>query len=134
VLVAQERGVDLGIEVSEPAIVKGDADSLRVMFNNLIDNATKYTPKGGRVDVCLKVRDGRPVVEISDTGPGIPQEERERVFDRFYRVGEGANRARTDVAGSGLGLAIVRRIAVQHGAAVSLGESEAGGLKVTVTF
>jgi two-component system OmpR family sensor kinase len=134
VLVAQERGVDLGIEVSEPAIVKGDADSLRVMFNNLIDNATKYTPRGGRVDVCLKVRDGRPVVEISDTGPGIPQEERERVFDRFYRVGEGANRARTDVAGSGLGLAIVRRIAVQHGAAVSLGESEAGGLKVTVTF
>jgi two-component system OmpR family sensor kinase len=134
VLVAQERGVDLGIEASEPATVKGDADSLRVMFNNLIDNATKYTPKGGRVDVCLMMRDGRSVVEISDTGPGIPQEERERVFDRFYRVGEGANRARTDVAGSGLGLAIVRRIAVQHGAAVSLGQSEAGGLKVIVTF
>jgi two-component system OmpR family sensor kinase len=56
------------------------------------------------------------------------------VFDRFYRVGGGVNRARTDVAGSGLGLAIVRRIAVQHGAVVSLGESVAGGLKVTVEF
>lgn len=134
VLVAQERGVDLGIEASEPASVEGNPDALRVMFNNLIDNATKYTPRGGRVDVCLKVRDGRPLVEISDTGPGIPQEERERVFDRFYRVGEGADRARTDVAGSGLGLAIVRRIAAQHGTRVELGESQAGGLRVSIRF
>ncbi|KND58882.1 Sensory histidine kinase QseC [Candidatus Paraburkholderia schumanniana] len=134
VLVAQERGVDLGIEASEPATVRGDPDSLRVMFNNLIDNATKYTPRGGRVDVCLKVDDGRPLVEISDTGPGIPAEERERVFDRFYRVGEGANRARTDVASSGLGLAIVRRITDQHGTKVVLGQSAAGGLKVSIRF
>ncbi|MFM0321656.1 ATP-binding protein [Caballeronia glebae] len=134
VLVAQERGVDLGIEASEPATVVGEPDSLRVMFNNLIDNATKYTPKGGRVDVCLKTNEGHPVVEISDTGPGIPQEERERVFDRFYRVGEGAQRARTDVSGSGLGLAIVKRIAEQHGVTVTLAESDAGGLKVVVTF
>ncbi|MEZ2349766.1 ATP-binding protein [Caballeronia sp. RCC_10] len=132
VLVAEERGVDLGIEASEPATVVGDPDSLRVMFNNLIDNATKYTPRGGRVDVCLKVRDGRPIVEIADTGPGIPADERERVFDRFYRVGQSANRARTDVAGSGLGLAIVRRIADQHRASVELAESAAGGLKVIV--
>jgi two-component system, OmpR family, sensor kinase len=134
VLVAQERGVDLGIEASEPATVTGDPDSLRVLFNNLIDNATKYTPRGGRVDVSLKLDDGRPVVEIADTGPGIPAEERERVFDRFYRVGDSANRARTDVSGSGLGLAIVRRIAVQHDAAVSLAESRTGGLKVIVRF
>ncbi|WP_244827153.1 ATP-binding protein [Caballeronia sp. TF1N1] len=134
VLVAQERGVDLGIEASEPATVTGDADSLRVMFNNLIDNATKYTPRGGRVDVCLKIKDGHSVVEIADSGPGIPEDERERVFDRFYRVGESVDRARTDVAGSGLGLAIVRRIADQHGAAVHLGASVAGGLRVVVTF
>jgi two-component system OmpR family sensor kinase len=134
VLVAQERGVDLGIEASEPATVTGDADSLRVMFNNLIDNATKYTPRGGRVDVCLKIKDGHPVAEIADSGPGIPEEERERVFDRFYRVGESVDRVRTDVAGSGLGLAIVRRIADQHGAAVHLGASVAGGLRVVVTF
>lgn len=134
VLVAQQRGVDLGIEASEPATVMADANALRVMFNNLIDNATKYTPDGGRVDVCLRVEDGNPIVEISDNGPGIPAEERERVFDRFYRVGASANRARTDVAGSGLGLAIVRRIAEQHGAMVSLAESKSGGLLISIQF
>jgi two-component system OmpR family sensor kinase len=134
VLVAQQRGVDLGIEASEAATVRGDPNALRVMFNNLIDNATKYTPDGGRVDVCLSMNEGRPVVEISDNGPGIPAEERERVFDRFYRVGASADRARTDVAGSGLGLAIVRRIAEQHGAAVSLAESKGGGLLVSIRF
>ncbi|BCF87438.1 MULTISPECIES: ATP-binding protein [Paraburkholderia] len=131
---AQKRGVDLGIEASEPATVTGDAESLRVMLNNLIDNATKYTPEGGRVDVCLRVEDGRPLVQIADSGPGIPPDERDRVFDRFYRVGAGANRARTDVAGSGLGLAIVRRIALQHHANVTLDESASGGLRVNVRF
>jgi two-component system OmpR family sensor kinase len=134
VLLSQQRGVDLGIETSDSATIDGDPEALRVMLNNLIDNATKYTPEGGRVDVSLKMEDGRPVVRIADSGPGIPADERERVFDRFYRVGEGASRARTDVAGSGLGLAIVRRIASQHGAAVALGESPAGGLVVTVRF
>jgi two-component system OmpR family sensor kinase len=133
VLLAEERGVDLGIETSEAAAVTGNRDALRVMLNNLIDNATKYTPRGGRVDVSLKV-EGRPVVRIADSGPGIPAGERALVFDRFYRAGEGASRARTDVSGSGLGLAIVRRIAVQHGASVELGESPAGGLLVTVRF
>lgn len=134
VLLAQQRGVDLGIEASEAATVMGDQNALRVMFNNLIDNATKYTPDGGRVDVCLRVAEGDPVVEISDNGPGIPAEERERVFDRFYRVGASADRARTDVAGSGLGLAIVRRIAEQHGAKVALAESKSGGLLVSIRF
>ncbi|MDR5853724.1 ATP-binding protein [Caballeronia sp. LZ062] len=132
VLVAQDRGVDLGIERSEPATVKGDADALRVMFNNLIDNATKYTPVGGRVDVSIKVQEGHPVVEIADTGPGIPAAERERVFGRFYRVGQNADRERTDVAGSGLGLAIVRRIADRHGFSIALAESPAGGLLVRI--
>ncbi|WP_031359600.1 ATP-binding protein [Caballeronia sordidicola] len=134
VLVAQQRGVDLGIEANEPATISGDANALRVMFNNLIDNATKYTPSGGRVDVCLQVKDGHPTVELADTGPGIPADERERVFDRFYRAGMGASRARTDVAGSGLGLAIVRRIALQHDAKVSLAESKNGGLLVSIQF
>ena len=134
VLVAQQRGVDLGIEANEPATISGDANALRVMFNNLIDNATKYTPSGGRVDVCLQVKDGNPTVELADTGPGIPADERERVFDRFYRAGMGASRARTDVAGSGLGLAIVRRIALQHDAKVSLAESKSGGLLVSIQF
>jgi two-component system OmpR family sensor kinase len=131
---AVNRGVDLGIEANESATVTGNAEALRVMFNNLVDNATKYTPHGGRVDVSLRIANGRPVVRIADTGPGIDPAERERVFDRFYRAGASANRARTDVAGSGLGLAIVRRIATQHHAEVSLDESPAGGLQVTVNF
>jgi len=131
---ALDRGVDLGVEASEAATVTGEADALRVMLNNLIDNATKYTPRGGRVDVSLCLEDGHPVVRIADSGPGIDPAERERVFDRFYRAGASANRARTDVAGSGLGLAIVRRIATQHHATVSLDESPTGGLQVTVRF
>ncbi|MEW9582143.1 ATP-binding protein [Paraburkholderia sp. DGU8] len=131
---ALDRGVDLGVEASEAATVTGDADALRVMLNNLIDNATKYTPRGGRVDVSLCVEGEHPVVRIADSGPGIDPAERERVFDRFYRAGASANRARTDVAGSGLGLAIVRRIATQHHATVSLDESPTGGLQVTVRF
>ena len=131
---AQQRGVDLGIETSEAASVIGNADALRVMFNNLVDNATKYTPRGGRVDVSLIVEAGHPVVRIGDSGPGIPPAERERVFDRFYRAGASADRARTDVSGSGLGLAIVRRIALQHDASVTLGETPAGGLEVSVRF
>ena len=134
VLVAQQRGVDLGIETNEAATIQGDGNALRVMVNNLIDNATKYTPEGGRVDVCLRMNEGMPLIEIADSGPGIPADERERVFDRFYRVGAGANRALTDVAGSGLGLAIVRRIAVQHNATVSLRESRDGGLLVSICF
>jgi two-component system, OmpR family, sensor kinase len=131
---ALDRGVDLGVEASEAATVIGDADALRVMLNNLVDNATKYTPRGGRVDVSLRVEDGHPVVRIADSGPGIDPAERDRVFDRFYRAGASANRARTDVAGSGLGLAIVRRIVMQHHATVSLDESPTGGLQVTVRF
>jgi two-component system OmpR family sensor kinase len=131
---ALNRGVDLGVEASEAATVIGDADALRVMFNNLVDNATKYTPQGGRVDVSLRVEGGHPVVRIADNGPGIDPADRDRVFDRFYRAGAGANRARADVAGTGLGLAIVRRIATQHHASVSLDESPAGGLQVTVHF
>ncbi|PLZ00812.1 two-component sensor histidine kinase [Burkholderia sp. WAC0059] len=131
---AQQRGVDLGIEESASATVQGDADALRVMFSNLLDNATKYTPGGGRVDVSLREEDGHPVVRIADSGPGIPVEERARVFDRFYRVGSGATRARTDVTGSGLGLAIVRRVADQHDARIGLDDSAAGGLQVEVRF
>ena len=131
---AQQRGVDLGIEESVAADVRGDPEALRVMLNNLLDNATKYTPHGGRVDVSLRVDEGHPVVRIADSGPGIPVAERSRVFDRFYRAGPSAARERTDVAGTGLGLAIVRRIADQHGATIALGDSPTGGLQVEVRF
>ncbi|WP_246795852.1 ATP-binding protein [Burkholderia perseverans] len=132
-VVAQKRGIDLGIEGTEPAVVDADIGALRVMFNNVLDNAVKYTPDGGRIDVSLGFApDGRALVRVADSGPGIPPDERERVFDRFYR--DSSARARTDVSGSGLGLAIVKRVAAQQGAVVTLGESGAGGLLVELAF
>jgi two-component system OmpR family sensor kinase len=131
--IAQRKGIDLGFERAQPATVAADADALRVMFGNLLDNAVKYTPAGGRIDVTLSTdASGRPCVQIADSGPGIPAEERSRVFDRFYR--DASARARTDVSGSGLGLAIVKRIAAQHGARIELGDAPLGGLLVTVQF
>ncbi|AYQ86231.1 ATP-binding protein [Burkholderia gladioli] len=131
-VVAQKRNIDLGIEEAQPAIVDADIGALRVMLNNVLDNAVKYTPEGGRIDVSLSFDEGRALVRVADSGPGIPPEERERVFDRFYR--DSSARMRTDVSGSGLGLAIVKRVAAQQRATVTLGESSAGGLLVEIAF
>ncbi|WP_224056348.1 sensor histidine kinase, partial [Burkholderia vietnamiensis] len=130
---AQRRGIDLGFEEACAATVVADVGALRVMFGNLLDNAVKYTPDGGRIDVSLtQDAAGRACVQIADSGPGIPADERERVFDRFYR--DSSARARADVSGSGLGLAIVKRVAAQQRATVSLGDAAAGGLLVSVVF
>ncbi|MBU9686935.1 HAMP domain-containing protein [Burkholderia gladioli] len=131
-VVAQRRNIDLGIEEAQPAIIDADIGALRVMLNNVLDNAVKYTPDGGRIDVSLSFDEGRALVRVADSGPGIPPEERERVFDRFYR--DSSARMRTDVSGSGLGLAIVKRVAAQQRATVTLGESPAGGLLVEIAF
>jgi len=127
---AAEKHVDLGLARAAPAVVRGDAASLAVLLSNLLDNALRYTPDGGRVDVAVdRGDDGGAVLTVADTGPGIPVAERERVFDRFYR-GEGAA-----ATGSGLGLSIARRVAVAHGATIALGEpAESAGLIVTVRF
>jgi two-component system, OmpR family, sensor kinase len=126
---AQARRIDLGVATSEPLAVHGQPEALHILLRNLIDNAVKYTPEGGQVDVSLLVEGGAPCIVVEDSGPGIPPAERERVFDRFYRV------AGTDAPGSGLGLAIVQTIAQRHGAIVGLGSSaRLGGLKVEVRF
>jgi two-component system OmpR family sensor kinase len=126
---AHTKGIDLGVSDAAPVTVQGDADGLRVLLGNLLDNAIRYTPHGGRVDISVAPAGNGAVLEVVDTGPGIPPAERERVFDRFYR------RAGADGTGSGLGLAIVRRIAERHGAAIELGEGADGrGLRVRVRF
>lgn len=127
---AQARGIDLGLESNlDAARVQGDAPALATLLRNLVDNALRHTPEGGRVDVGVEQQHGHLVLSVTDTGPGIPAEERQRVFDRFYR---GAD---NQTQGSGLGLAIVGRIAQRHGARVTLGENPAGrGLVVRVTF
>jgi two-component system OmpR family sensor kinase/two-component system sensor histidine kinase QseC len=96
---------------------------------NLADNALRYAPAGARVELRVGLENGQPTLRVDDAGPGIPQAERERVFDRFYRRSSGA-----DDAGSGLGLAIVRSVAAQHGAQVTLADSILGGLQVRVQF
>jgi two-component system OmpR family sensor kinase len=127
--VAQAKGVDLGVEHVEKAHVLGQGGALAILMRNLVDNAVKYTPAGGTVDVAVRHEDGTAVLTVEDSGPGIPAEERERVFDRFYRI------AGSEAAGSGLGLAIIRAIAERHGAKLGLDASERlGGLLVSVTF
>lgn len=127
---AESQGIDLGVETSAMATaVKGDADGLRIMLGNLVNNAIRYTPSNGRVDVIVLMQEGHPTLRVRDTGPGIPSDERSRVFDRFYR------REGTGVSGSGLGLAIVKNIADHHGAAIQLSDNVSGqGLDVTVSF
>ena len=126
--VAADKGVDLGLARAAPARVRGDPASLAILMTNLIDNALRYTPPGGRVDVAVD-HGAQPAFSVADTGPGIAADERERVFDRFYR---GEN---TGEAGSGLGLSIVKRIADAHRATLHLDASPGGtGLLIEVRF
>lgn len=110
-----------------------DADSLRILLRNLVDNALRYTPAPGSVAVSCGVEAGRSYLRVADTGPGIAEEMRERVFERFVRLVQVESAAQ--LPGSGLGLSIVRRIAERHGAQIVLGTGLQGrGLAVTVIF
>jgi two-component system OmpR family sensor kinase len=130
---AQARRIDLGLvagQIAVPAIA-GQAEALRILARNLIDNAVKYTPEGGTVDVALRAGVAGVELSVEDSGPGIPEAERARVLDRFYRASPSAQGA----VGSGLGLAIVQAIARLHGAALALEASQRlGGLRVAVVF
>ena len=126
-LLAEAKRIDLGAtRPAERVVVPGDSASLRALLANLVDNAIRYSPEGGRVDADAGVLTGRPYLEVSDHGPGIPEAGRERVFDRFYR------RDGSSGTGSGLGLAIVKAIAGRHGAKVTLCDTTGGGLTVRV--
>ncbi|OZI30286.1 two-component sensor histidine kinase [Bordetella genomosp. 10] len=126
---ANARGMDIGMDGAPQAWVRGNGDALALLLRNLLDNAIKYTPPGGRIDVVLASTPGGARLLVDDSGPGVPEAERERVFDRFYRL------ANHDEVGSGLGLSIVRAIAERHGATVRLDQApELGGLRVEVDF
>jgi two-component system OmpR family sensor kinase len=109
VVVANQKGVDLGVEAAAEARISGNAEELRVLFSNLIENAVRYTPSGGTVDVFVRLRNSHAVVEVIDTGCGLPPGAEARIFDRFYRG------APPETEGSGLGLAIAWRIAERNG-------------------
>jgi two-component system sensor histidine kinase TctE len=127
---ALTRNIDLGFDSpQESAMIEGDAFLLREMLNNLLDNAIRYTQSGGQVTVRIVPDAGKITLSVEDDGPGIPESERDRVFERFYRV------LGTGVDGCGLGLAIVREIAERHGAEVALGQRASGsGTVIRIAF
>jgi signal transduction histidine kinase len=126
-VLALARRIDLSLEAQPHCQIRGDAESIRILVRNLVDNAVRYTPEGGSVQVRCSQANGA-LLEVDDTGPGIAAAERERIFDRFYR------RATSQESGTGLGLAIVKAIAERHGARISLDDRPAGGLHVAVAF
>ncbi|WP_295532453.1 ATP-binding protein [uncultured Pseudacidovorax sp.] len=127
---AESRRIDLGLARADAVSVAGHVDALRILLRNLLDNAVKYTPEGGRVDVTVQQNEGGgAALMVEDSGPGLDESDRERVWDRFYRAPDAG------ASGSGLGLAIVRSVAQLHGADLALDRSPAlGGLRVRVQF
>ncbi|MGB8933347.1 MAG: ATP-binding protein, partial [Anaeromyxobacteraceae bacterium] len=119
-----ERGVSLVYEPpAQPLVAEVDRGQVARALSNLVDNALKFTPPAGRVTVDLRRRDGDASISVSDTGPGIPEEERELVFERFYQGREG----RAIGKGSGLGLAIVAGVARRHGGTVAVTSPQGAG-------
>jgi len=118
--IAESRHRDLGFSDGGAVLVHGDADALRMLLGNLVDNAIRYTHDGGSIDVATRSENGTPELVVADDGPGIPPSERERVFDRFYRG------STNETTGSGLGLAIVREVATRHGATIDVSTGLSG--------
>lgn len=128
---AEVKHIDLGLVSEQDHDVHADAMELRMLVKNLVDNAIRYTPTGGKVDLSVRQRQGKVVLCVEDNGPGIAPEERTRVFDPFYRV------LGHDETGSGLGLSIVQTLATRMGAQIQLEYANAAmksGLRVEVSF
>jgi two-component system OmpR family sensor kinase len=125
---ATERGVDLGFEIIEPALVRGEYAMLTSVVHNLVDNALRHTPQGGRVDIGVFREGAQIILQVEDTGPGIPVDDIERVFEPFVRG------SRPTEEGTGLGLSIVKRIVERLKGSVTLENVPRAGLRVTVAF
>ena len=125
---ALQANIDLGVEAG-PATVHADPSLLDDLLSNLVDNALKYTPAGGSITASTGVRNGKAFLAVEDTGPGIPESERQRVRQRFYRLPNSPG------YGSGLGLAIVDEIAKLYGASVAIAAgADARGTRIEVRF
>nr|AMK59288.1 periplasmic sensor signal transduction histidine kinase (Tn6048) [uncultured bacterium UPO50] len=128
---AEVKRIDIGVASDSDAQVFASEIDLISLIKNLVDNAIRYTPVGGRVDLSVLASNGVATLVVEDNGPGIPESERTRVFDPFYRI------LGSDAMGSGLGLSIVQIIAARVGAKISLGfanDASRSGLRVVVTF
>lgn len=127
--IAEKRAIDLGMIHYESAHIWANADDLRILFHNLLDNAIRYTPERGQIDVSMATASQKIVVKIVDNGPGIPESLLPRVFDRFFRA------AGHETEGSGIGLAIVNAIANRESAEVKLiNRKDGSGLIALTSF
>lgn len=116
-ILAESKRIQVSLSMNDPITIVGDWVRLRQLFLNLVDNAIKYTPEGGAVSLSVGRRNGTAVVQVADTGMGIPPEDIPRVFDRFYRVDKARSR---EVGGAGLGLSIAKWIAELHRGTISV--------------
>lgn len=117
---SQEKSIDIGLIKADDCEIVGTQQEIKMLINNILDNAIRFTPDRGKIDVSLFNQAGHVVLEVKDSGPGIPKNDLERVFERFYR-GENQH-----ISGSGLGLAIVKDIATRHGAVINLSNNNPG--------
>ncbi|MBS1138423.1 MAG: integral rane sensor signal transduction histidine kinase, partial [Proteobacteria bacterium] len=126
---ALAKDIDLSLADGPVVAVKGDAVMLAVLLRNLVDNAVRYTQRGGEVGVAIEAQGSQARIVVTDNGPGLAPDERAKVGQRFYRV------LGSEESGSGLGLSIVRRICDLHGAVLTLDPVPAGsGLRATVVL
>ena len=126
---AEAKHIDIGVEGTQDAEVWASELDMIAVVKNLVDNAIRYTPEGGRVDLSMGILEGKAELRVQDSGPGIPLAERDRVFDPFYRT------LGSEQIGSGLGFSIVQTIAHRIGAEIRLDfvdETQQTGLKVSV--
>lgn len=120
-VVAKEKQLDFDLQLEASPVVHGDRDLLFQATINLLDNAIKYSPKEGRIKLRVTDHEHKPVISVSDSGPGIPAEERDKVLQRFYRMDSSRSQA-----GSGLGLSLVAAVAEMHNAKLKLGDNHPG--------
>lgn len=121
---AAEAGVEVILDLPETILLSGDQDRLAQVFNNLLDNAIKFTPAGKPVTLAAHQTSDWVIVRVEDNGPGIPREERERIFERFYRLDKSRKSGKH---GAGLGLAIAREIVLAHGGKIQVESSPTQG-------
>ena len=127
--VYSEKRIDLGLVLPERAVVQGWFDLLRVMVSNVLDNAFKFSPEGSRIELQVEPEDGVVRLQVRDSGPGIPESEQGRIFERFYR---GRYSRQAGLPGSGLGLSLVKHIVHRHGGTVKVESSVGQGTHVIV--
>jgi PAS domain S-box-containing protein len=128
---AEEKGITLTLATSPVPLLTGDRARLSQLLDNLVSNAVKFTPEGGRVDVRASSSRGKAILEVRDTGIGIAAEEQEHVFERFFRTTRATEQA---IQGTGLGLAISKAIVRAHGGAITLASNDGEGATFKVTI